>query len=326
MRPTVLVTVPSLADAGLERLRSAGCRTIFVSKEGGVPEMLALLAAEPVDAVISRTLPFGAAAIAAASKLKVISRHGVGYDNVDVPAATKRGIPVLIAPATNGTSVAELAIGLMLAAARALPRQDQQIRSGVWNRSHVGLQMSGRTIGLVGLGNIGRTVARIAAGLGMHVIAYDPFARNASTEAVELVESLDALLERSHVVSLHCPLTEENRNLIGVAQLARLPSGAILINTARGGLVDEIALADALRGGKLTGAGVDAFTSEPLPKGHPFFDLPNLIMTPHHGGSTDAALESTALTAAEHAIAILNGTPIDPAVCVNPSALKKEFG
>jgi len=324
MSSTILVTVPTLAAAGLERLRTAGCKTIFISKAGGVPEMIERLRAEPVDAVIVRQLPFGAEAIEAAPRLKVISRHGVGYDGVDLDAATRRGIPVLIAPAANSISVAELTVGLMLAAARAILRHDAAIRSGAWARSHVGMQRSGRTIGLVGVGAIGRIVARAAAGLGMRVIAYDPYIRPASGEssAIEFVESLDTLHERSHVLSLHCPLTDATRNLIGAAQLARLPKGAILVNAARGGLVDDLALAEALRTGQVAAAGLDTFPKEPLPAGHPFFALPNIVMTPHMGGSTDAALDSVALIAVEHALAVLNGSPIDRAVCVNPSVLK----
>ncbi len=324
MSSTILVTVPTLAAAGLERLRTAECKTIFISKAGGVPELLERLRAEPVDAVIVRQLPFGAEAIEAAPRLKVISRHGVGYDGVDLEAATKRGIPVLIAPAANAVSVAEFTIGLMLAAARAVPRHDAAVRSGAWDRSHVGMQMSGRTIGLVGLGTIGRIVARVAAGLGMRVIAYDPFVRTppGGPVAIEMVDSLDALLPQSNVLSLHCPLTDETRNLIGAAQLARLPKGAILVNAARGAVVDDLALAEALRSGHLSAAALDTFPKEPLSEGHPFLALPNIVMTPHMGGSTDAALDSVALIAVEHALAVLNGLPIDRAVCVNPSVLK----
>jgi D-3-phosphoglycerate dehydrogenase len=324
MSSTILVTVPTLAAAGLERLRTAECKTIFISKAGGVPELLERLRAEPVEAVIVRQLPFGAEAIEAAPRLKVISRHGVGYDGVDLEAATKRGIPVLIAPAANAVSVAEFTIGLMLAASRAVPRHDAAVRSGAWDRSHVGMQMSGRTIGLVGLGTIGRIVARAAAGLGMRVIAYDPFVRTppGGPVAIEMVDSLDALLPQSNVLSLHCPLTDETRNLIGAAQLARLPKGAILVNAARGAVVDDLALAEALRSGHLSAAALDTFPKEPLPEGHPFLALPNIVMTPHMGGSTDAALDSVALIAVEHALAVLNGLPIDRAVCVNPSVLK----
>jgi D-3-phosphoglycerate dehydrogenase len=321
---TILITVPTLAPAGLERLRSSGCKTIFISKAGGVPEMLERLKAERVDAVVLRQLPFDAEAIAAASCLKVISRHGVGFDGVDVAAATQRGIPVLIAPAANAVSVAELTIALMLAASRAIPRHDAAVRSGAWERSHVGLQMSGRTLGLVGIGAIGRIVARTAVALGMRVVAYDPYARMApgETSAVELVDSLDALLQRSNVVSLHCPLTDKTRNLIGAAQLARMPKGGVLVNAARGPLVDDVALAAALRSGQLAAAGLDTMPKEPLPEGHPFRDLTNLVMTPHMGGSTDAALDSVSVIAVDHAMAVLNGSPVNSAVCVNPSVLK----
>jgi D-3-phosphoglycerate dehydrogenase len=322
---TVLITVPTLAAAGMEYLRSSGCKLIFISKAGGVTEMIERLKAERVDAVICRTLPFSAEAIAAAPYLKVISRHGVGYDGIDIAAATQRGIPVLIAPAANATSVAELTIGLMLAAARSVPRHDAAIRAGVWDRAQVGLQLSGRTLGLVGLGTIGRIVARMAGGIGMRVIAYDPYARVSAGEScpVELVGSLDALLKCSNVVSLHCPLTDETRNIIGAAQLARMPKGSILVNAARGALVDDVALTDALRKGHLAAAGLDTVPKEPLPEGHPYRGLTNLVMTPHMGGSTDAALDSTSLVAAEHALAVLKGLPIDPAVCVNQSVLKK---
>ena len=218
MPTTVLVTVPALAAAGLEVLQAEGCRVIFTSKGGGVPEMLQKLAGEPIDGVISRTLPFGAEAFAAAgARLKVVSRHGVGYDNVDVAAATARGIPVLIAPAGNGQSVAELTIALMLAAARRITVHDAAIRVGKWDRSGNGLQLSGRTLGLVGFGGIGKAMARAAIGLGMRVIAFDPVAKPEAGLAVEFVSSSVALLPRSNFFSLHVPLTAQTRGLIGAA-------------------------------------------------------------------------------------------------------------
>ncbi|RAI45949.1 hydroxyacid dehydrogenase [Rhodoplanes roseus] len=324
MPTTILVTVPTLAPAGLDVLRAEGCRVLFTSKGGGVPEMLKHLAQEGIDGVISRTLPFGAEAFAAAGPgLKVVSRHGVGFDNVDLAAATARGIPVLIAPAGNGQSVAELAVGLMLATARRITVQDAAIRAGTWDRSGNGLQMAGKTLGLVGFGGIGKAVARAALGLGMRVIAFDPVAAADPDLAVERVDSLAALLLRSHVLSLHVPLTAQTRGLIGAAELAALPRGAVLINTARGGLVDEAALVAALESGQLSGAGLDTFASEPLPPTHPLCTRPDVVMTAHMGGSTDAALDATARTAAQHALAVIHGRPVNPAVCVNPETLSK---
>jgi D-3-phosphoglycerate dehydrogenase len=324
MPTTILVTVPTLAPAGLEHLEAEGCRVIFTSKGGGVPEMLRHLAQEKVEGVISRTLPFGAEAFAAAGpSLKVVSRHGVGFDNVDVAAATERGIPVLIAPAGNGQSVAELALALMLAAARQVAAQDAAVRAGKWDRGGHGLQLSGRTLGLVGLGGIGKAVARGARALGMRVIAYDPVAKPEPGLAVEMVASLAALLPRSHFLSLHVPLTDKTRGMIGAAELAALPRGAVLVNTARGGLVDENALVAALSSGQLFGAGLDTFASEPMPSDHPLCARPDVVMTMHTGGSTDAALDATARMAAQHALAIIHGRPIDRAVCVNPQTLKE---
>ncbi|MCK8786066.1 phosphoglycerate dehydrogenase [Roseomonas sp. NAR14] len=320
---TVLVTVPRLASAGLALLRAAGCEVVFTSREGGVAEMLRHLRELPVAAVISRTLPFREEAFAACPTLRVVSRHGVGYDSVDVAAATRRGIPVLIAPAANGQSVAELAVGLMLAAARGIPRQDAAIRAGQWDRAGSGLQLSGRTLGLVGFGGIGRAVARAALGLGMTVLAFDPMARPDPALPVELVADLDTLLRRSHVVSLHCPLDARTRGLIGAAQLALMPPGGLLINTARGGLVDEAALLAALESGRLAGAGLDTFAAEPPAAGNGLRAHPAVVMTPHMGGSTDAALDATASAAARHALAVLRGEPVDPAVCVNPITLKE---
>lgn len=322
MQTTILVTVPTLAPAGLDVLHAEGCRVIMTSKAGGVPELLEHLAREPVHGVISRTLPFGAEAFAAAGdSLKVVSRHGVGFDNVDIEAATARGIPVLIAPAANGQSVAELTISLMLAAARRIIVQDATIRAGGWDRAGNGLQLSGRTLGLVGFGGIGKAVARAALGLGMRVIAFDGFARPEAGLDVEMVDSLEALLPRSQVLSLHLPLTAQTRGLIGAAQLAALPPGALLINTARGGLVDEHALAAALADGHVFGAGLDTFATEPPALDNPLRARSEVVMTAHIGGSTGAALDTVARTAALHALAIINGRPFDRRVCVNPGVL-----
>jgi D-3-phosphoglycerate dehydrogenase / 2-oxoglutarate reductase len=320
---TILVTVPTLAPAGLDILRAEGCDVIFTSRNGGVQEMLQHLARRPVDGIISRTLPFGPEAFAAAgSRLKVVSRHGVGFDNVDVATATAKGIPVLIAPAANGQSVAELTLALMLAVARRLPRRDAAIRAGEWDRSGSGLQLSGRTLGLVGYGGIGKAVARMALGFGMRVVAFDPVARPADS-AVEMVDSLERLLPQSNFLSLHVPLTVQTQGMIGKRELAALPRNAVLVNTARGGLVDETALLAALASGHLYGAGLDTFASEPLMPDDPLCTRSDVVLSAHMGGSTDAALDATARMAAQHVLAVLNGRPIDRAVCVNPETLEE---
>jgi D-3-phosphoglycerate dehydrogenase len=322
---SVVVTAPTLAKCGLQRLEDAGCRTLFVSDEGGEAELNEILRREPIDAVISRTLRLSGDAIRACPTLKVISRHGIGVNNVDVEAATQRGIPVLVARATNSQSVAELAIGLMLSVARAIPQHGAEIRAGRWNRSGQGIQLSGKTLGIIAFGAIGRAVADLALSLGMKVLAFDPAASaGVSHKEVMFSSSLEALLERANVLSIHCPWTPATHRLIGTGELARLPKRAIVINTARGGIVDEGALAAAIRSGHIAGAGLDTFEIEPLPADNPLRDLPNVVMTPHIGGTTDAALQATAAAAVDQALRFLRGEPVEGSSIVNHDALRRK--
>jgi len=320
MSHTILVTAPRLSPAGIAVLEGARCRTIFLSDDGGIPEMLEILRHETVDGVVSRTLPLDAEAIAAAPQLRVISRHGVGYNNVDIGAATARGIPVLVAGGANSQSVAELAIALMLAVARKMDANSADIRRGIWDRSQSGVQLCGKTLGLVAFGTIGRAVAAIAGGMGMSVVLYDPYLKSAPAGYVQ-VQTLGELLALSDVVSLHCPLTDATRNMIDECAISRMKQGSILINTARGGLVDERALAEAIRANHLGGAGLDTLACEPPPPDHPLMALTNVVLTPHIGGSTDTALAETAALAARNALAVLNRHPVPRELVVNPETL-----
>lgn len=313
---TILVTAPTLARRGLERLERAGCQTLFVT--GGDEQLADLMATQPIDAVIARTMKLSASMIESCPTLRVISKHGVGYNNVDVVAATKRRIPVFITPGANSQSVAELATGLMLAAARGIVKRDGLIRAGGWPRSGDGVQLSGRKLGVVGLGQIGSRVAAMGAALGMRVLGYDPKARLSN---VETCASLNDLLRQADVVTLHCPLTTATAGFIGEEQFALMKDGAILVNTARGELVEEAAFVRALSTGKLHSAAVDSFAVEPLPATSPLLGLDNLILSPHVGASTDDALQAMGDQAAHNAIAILRNEPFDPLMCVNPDAL-----
>ena len=320
---TVLVTAPKLAAAGLALLNEAGCRVIFMPTSQTPDDLSRILATEPVDAIISRTRALTAEMIANCPTLKVISRHGIGYDNVDLPAATELGIPVLVTPATNGVSVAELAIGLMFAAARRISHHDLLIREGKWDRTGQGLQLSGRRLGLIGLGGIGRHVAHIAMACGMKVSAHDTMS-SVAVDGVTMVDQLATLVRNSDVISLHCPLTPETRHLINAAMIAMLPKGAIVINTARGGLIDEAALAEALKSGHLAGAGLDTLEQEPPGSDNPLLKLSSVVLTPHMGGSTDAALAATAAAAARNALQVLRGEGVPRTVCVNQAIFEKE--
>lgn len=230
-------------------------------------------------------------------QLKVIGRAGIGVDNIDVEAATWRGIAVLNAPAANTVSAAEHAIGMLLALVRRIPWAHESMQRGAWDRqAFQGFELRGKTLGIVGLGRIGAHVATVARGLGMRLVAHDPFVTEARAQEVgaELL-ALDDLLARADVVTLHLPLTTDTRHLIDRRRLSLMKKTAVLVNTARGGLVDEAALLDALKAGRLAGAAVDVFETEPLPADSPLRTLDRVILTPHLAASTAEAQERVGL-------------------------------
>ncbi|MES2529569.1 MAG: hydroxyacid dehydrogenase [Pseudomonadota bacterium] len=326
MTHTILVTAPKLAPGGVELLAQAGARVLYLPTADSADDLARLLATEPVDAVISRTIDLTAAAIASCPTLKVISKHGVGVSNIAVDAATARGIPVYVTPGANAQSVAEMTLGLLFAAARRIPWMDAELHAGRWSRAQNGVELQGRTIGLIGFGQIGQRVASVCLALGMKVVAFDPAlpaspASQSPVAGARLLGSVDELLSLSDVLSLHVPLNKHTRNMIGAAQLARLPAGAILINTARGEVVDEPALIDALRSGHLFAAGLDTMAVEPLPADSPLASLSNVVLTPHVGGSTPAALAGMATGAVRNVLGWLQGQPAPASACVNPEVL-----
>jgi len=323
MGASFLITDSGIAAPALALLEGRQARLTFAGPHTTPTELLALCKRERFEAVISRTIRFWAEDIAASPALRVISKHGVGVDNIDVDAATKRGIPVMNAMGGNAQSVAEHAILLMLALTRKLIALDRSMRTGGWARpGHIAGELKGKKLGIVGLGNVGRALAAIAQGFGMPVAAYDPYVATALVPmGVRLVKDLDVLLADSDIVSLHCPLTGETRGMIGAGQFARLKPTALFVNTARGPVMDEAALLAALKGGRIAGAGLDVFTDEPTPKDNPLRDLPNVVSTPHIAGSTREAMDRVAVRAVENACAILDGTPYDPACLVNREAL-----
>lgn len=246
-----------------------------------------------------------ASVFAAADRLRAVSRHGVGVDAIDLAAASARGVIVTNTPGTNAVAVAELAIGLMFALARDLPRATASAKARRFERT-TGWELAGRTLGLIGYGAIGREVARRADVLGMRVLAHDPYASDGFAPAV--ASELEPLLRASDVVSLHAALTPDTRRLLNADRLALMPPHAVLVNTARGDLVDEEALHDALRYGRLAGAALDAFAHEP-PSDSPLLDLDVVIATPHLGAATRESIERTALLAARNLADVLHGRP-----------------
>jgi D-3-phosphoglycerate dehydrogenase len=305
---TILVT-EKIGDEGLMAMRQRA----QVDERIGIDTASLLDILPHYDALVVRSgTKVTAELIEAGTKLRVIGRAGTGVDNIDVAAATRRGIVVVNAPASNSVAVAELTIGLILGLGRQIPQAHLSLASGKWERSKfMGLEVRGRTFGLLGLGRIGGEVARRARGLEMQVVAHDPVVSTdrAAHLGVELV-TFDELLARSDFLSLHVPLIDSTRNLLDAEHLARMKQGAFLINAARGGIVDEVALVAALDAGHLAGAALDVFASEP-PKGSPVIGHPRIITTPHLGASTKEAQALTAADVAEGVLAVLSGgTPL----------------
>jgi D-3-phosphoglycerate dehydrogenase len=285
-----LVLADPVVPEGLEVLESEPGLKVEDHTESTRDELRAALRGAAGLIVRSRTR-VDAELLEAADALEVIGRAGVGVDNIDLEAATRRGIAVLNAPGGNTVSTAELAFGLMLAAARRIAEGDRTVREGLWERKRLrGAQLEGKTLGVIGAGRIGTEVIRRGRVFGMEIVVFDPYltVERASDLGLDRVE-LEELLERADVVTLHVPLNDSTRGMIGAVELARMKDDAILVNAARGGLVDEAALAEALRSGRLGAAGLDVYAEEPPPSESALRDAPNLVMTPHLGASTDEA-------------------------------------
>lgn len=316
----VLVVQPLHADAtALLDARNDVVYTVLT--DFSEPSLLAHV--DGADAMTIRDAPLPGSVVAAGRKLKVISRHGVGYDNIPIDACTEAGIPVMLVGPVNSISVAEQTMLLMLAAARVVIELDDAVRHGdfaVRGRAR-GVELQGRTLLLVGYGRIGREVARRAAAFGMHVCVFDPYVTS-TAYPVELIGDLDAALARADVTSLHVPLTHETRNMIGERELALMPSGAIVVNASRGGLVDEQALVASVQSGHLHGAGLDTFEVEPLPADSPLMAERRIVLSPHSAALTEQALRAMGVTTVANALAALDGT-LDLELVVNPSVFQK---
>ncbi len=294
------ILVPDdVSESGLQPLRDAGF-TVDKKTKLSVAELREALAGCEGLIVRSET-KVTADLLDAANSLRVIGRAGVGVDNIDVPAATARGIVVMNAPDGNTITTAEHTIALLVALARRVPQANSSLKAGKWERKNfIGTELQGKTLGVIGLGRIGRVVASRARALGMKIVAYDPFVAAEQTRDLEIESaSIDEVLARADFLTVHTPLTADTRGLINENALAKMKDGARIINCARGGLVDESALYDAIKSGKIAGAALDVFEQEPPPADHPLLSLDEVIVTPHLGASTTEAQEGVAFTVAE---------------------------
>ena len=297
--PRVFVS-DKLPAAGLDLLRQAGIEIDDRQKLKGAELQEALRGADGV--IVRSDTRITAAELENPGRLRDIVRAGVGVDNIDVAAATRKGIVVMNTPGGNTVSTAEQTITLLMALARHTAAADASLRQGKWEKSKfVGTQLAGRTLGVIGLGRIGREVARRAAGLDMKILGFDPFLASAGATqlGIETVSDLDHLLPGVDFLTVHTPLTDETRDLLDARRLALLPKGARVINCARGGIINEEALGEALRSGHLAGAALDVFVQEPPPADHPLLQLPNVVVTPHLGAATVEAQLSVAKEAAQ---------------------------
>ncbi|WP_128000799.1 NAD(P)-dependent oxidoreductase [Piscinibacter defluvii] len=303
-RPVFLVTGNDLAAPALALL--GDYEVIYAGKAPTEDDIVALCRHHDPVAIIVRYGKVGAAAMAAAPSLKVISKHGSGTDTIDKTAAAARGIQVVAAAGANAAAVAEHALALLLACAKSVVTLNARMHAGHWDKAtHKSVELEGRTIGLVGLGAIGLRFARMCDAMGMRVIGFDPFAKDlpAHVQSVDLA----TVWRESDAISLHCPLTADNAKLLNAQTLAACRKGVLIVNTARGGLIDEAALLEAIRSGQVASAGLDSFAVEPMTAPHPFHGEPRITLSPHIGGVTADAYVKMGVGAAQNALAVLHG-------------------
>jgi D-3-phosphoglycerate dehydrogenase len=304
VKPVFLVTGADLAPQALTLL--ADYELVYAGKTPSPEDIVALCRRHDPVAIIVRYSKVGAAAMDAAPSLKVISKHGSGTDTIDKAAAQERGIQVVAAAGANAAAVAEQALALLLACAKSVVTLNERMHAGHWDKAtHKSVELEGRTVGVIGLGAIGLRFAKVADAMGMRVLGFDPYAKNLPPyiEATDLA----TIWREADAISLHCPLTADNAKLLNAQTLAACKQGVMIVNTARGGLVDEAALLAAVQSGQVASAGLDSFAVEPMTAPHPFHGEVRIVLSPHTGGVTADAYVKMGVAAASNALAVLNG-------------------
>ena len=301
-KPSLIVTGADLAQQALDLL--GDFEIVYAGKTPTEEQLVALCQQHDPVAFIVRYGAVGAKVMDAAPSLRVISKHGSGTDTIDKAAAQARGIQVRAAIGANAAAVAEQALALLLACAKSVVPLNARMHAGHWDKAtHKSIELHGRTIGLVGLGAIGQRFARMCDAMGMKVLGFDPFAENLP-DYIQAVD-LDTLWRESDAISLHCPLTPENRNLLNAQTLAACKKGVLVVNTARGGLINEADLLAAVQSGQVFAAGLDSFAVEPMTVPHPFHNVPGIVLSPHIGGVTSDAYINMGVGAARNVLDVL---------------------
>lgn len=303
-RPTIVVTANDLAPDALALL--GDYEIVFAGRTPSEDDVVALCRRHDPVAIIVRYSKVGAAAMDAAPSLKVISKHGSGTDTIDKAAAKARGIDVVAAVGANAAAVAEHAMALLLAAAKSVVALNERMHAGHWDKAtHKSVELEGRTVGVIGLGAIGLRFARMADAMGMRVLGFDPYAKDLPAHVHPV--DLDTIWREANAISLHCPLTSDNAKLLNARTLAACKRGVLIVNTARGGLIDEEALLEAVRSGRVAHAALDSFAVEPMTAPHPFHGQAGFTLSPHVGGVTADAYVKMGVAAAQNALAVLRG-------------------
>ncbi len=318
------ILIPDNLDkAGLDLLKSRSDVTIQAAEKMSRDEVITAIPNADVLIIRSAT-KVDKAMLDAAPKLALVGRAGVGVDNVDLAAATERGVVVMNAPDGNTIATAELAFALMLSLVRAIPAAHNSMQAGKWDRKNfMGSQLQGKTLGIVGFGRVGRAIAKRALAFEMSVVTYDPYVSPEAPMAMGVTPvSLDDLYARSDFITLHAVGTPENRKMINAESIAKMKPGVRIINAARGSLIDEQALAQAIKDGKVGGAGIDVYSEEPPKPGNPLIGLPTVINTPHLGASTYEAQDAVAVQIVEQVLDALFGKQYKNVV--NPAVLEKQ--
>lgn len=307
----ILVTGPGLAASATKFLEERGYTPIHTPPYADSEVIAGLLRETQAVGIISRMGRLDAETLdAGLPYLKVIAKHGVGVDNIDIEAAAQRNLPVVVATGANAISVAEHSIALMLSTVKRVLPLDNSLRAGRWEKpGFSGVELANKNMGLFGMGAIAQATAKMAKGFGLNLFGYDPYASDAvfAEYGVTRCDSIETLLEKSHVLSLHCPLTEQTREIINAENIARMPKGSYIVNTARGGLIDEAALVAAIQSGHLAGAGLDTFAVEPPTADHPFLKEDAIVVTPHIGGVTTEGSTRVSEDAVAGVVAIVEG-------------------
>jgi len=320
----VFITGSGITEDAMQLLRDQQCET-EIGEPGDTPaDLTTKLSKFDPHALIVRQGQITADVQAAASSLKVICKHGVGTDNIDIAAATRSGIPAMFTPGQNCEAVAEHTLALMLALARQVPFQDKQIRNGIFDKKNFsGIELLGKTIGLVGFGRIARRVAELVSPFNMKVVVYHPsFADEAALDHVTKVMQVEELFPLSDIISLHCPLTDSTRGLINSDAIAQMKASALIVNTARGPIVNESDLYNALKSGQIAGAALDCFETEPPAADNPLFELDNVIMTTHTGGMSDYSTRNVGLASVRNVLDILQGRQPDMKSVLNAEVMR----